>query len=85
MLLVAIDRLYGTAAARLVGGFGTFQNAMFVSSCLTLAAAFFGASKLFLNMAEQRVSDMERTRHWKYEPKRPRLSRSRMARPRPYR
>ncbi len=85
MLLITIDQMYGTAAARLVGGFGSFANAMFISSSLTLAGAFFGAAKLLLNMAEQRVADLERTRHWKYEPKRPRLGRPRLARPRPYR
>jgi hypothetical protein len=66
-------------------GFGSFFNVWIISACLVQAAAFFGAAKLFLNMAEQRVSDMERTRHWKYEPKRPRLGRKRLARPRPFR
>ncbi len=85
MLLLVIDQIYGTAATTLVGGWASFQNTMYISACLTMAAAFFGAAKLFLNMAEQRVSDLERTRHWKYEPKRPRLSRPRLARSRPYR
>jgi hypothetical protein len=85
MLLLVIDQIYGTAATTLVGGWASFQNTMYISACLTMAAAFFGAAKLFLNMAEQRVSDSERTRHWKYEPKRPRLSRPRMVRSRPYR
>jgi ABC-type transport system involved in multi-copper enzyme maturation permease subunit len=84
MLLTAIDQIYGTAATRLVGGWASFRNTMFISACVTLAAAFFGAAKLFLSMAEQRVSDLERTRHWKYEPKRPRLSRRKVVRPRPY-
>jgi uncharacterized membrane protein YraQ (UPF0718 family) len=84
MMLMVIDQVYGMGATRMVGGWASFRNTMFVSACLTLAASFFGAAKLFLNMAEQRVSDMERTRHWKYEPKRPRLSRRRIARPRPY-
>jgi len=84
MMLMVIDQVYGMGATRMVGGWASFRNTMFVSACLTLAASFFGAAKLFLNMAEQRVSDLERTRHWKYEPKRPRLSRRRIARPRPY-
>jgi hypothetical protein len=83
-MLQVIDHWYGTGAMALVG-FGSFLDAMTISACVILAAAFFGAAKLFLNMAEQRVSDLERTRHWKYEPKRPRLSRPRVARPRPYR
>ena len=66
-------------------GFGSFFNVWMISACLVQAGAFFGAAKLFLNLAEQRVSDMERTRHWKYEPKRPRLGRKRLARPRPFR
>lgn len=84
MLLMVVDRMIGAGATRLVG-FGSFTNAMFISASITLAAAFFGAAKLFLNMAEKRVADLERTRHWKYEPKRPRLGRPRLARPRPYR
>jgi ABC-type transport system involved in multi-copper enzyme maturation permease subunit len=84
MMLMIIDQVYGMGATRMVGGWASFRNTMFVSACLTLAASFFGAAKLFLNMAEQRVSDLERTRHWKYEPKRPRFSRRRSARPRPY-
>jgi hypothetical protein len=84
ILLSIIDRAYGTATTRMVGGWASFKNTMFISASLTLAAAFYGAAKLFLNMAEQRVSDMERTRHWKYEPKRPRLSRPRLVRQRPF-
>jgi ABC-type transport system involved in multi-copper enzyme maturation permease subunit len=85
IILMMFDRAYGTAATRMVGGFASFRNTMFISSAITLAAAFYGASKLFLNMAEQRVSDLERTRHWKFEPKRPRFGRPRLARSRPYR
>jgi hypothetical protein len=84
MLLMVLDRMIGAGATRIVG-FGSFANAMFISASITLAVAFFGAAKLFLNMAEKRVADLERTRHWKYEPKRPRLGRPRLARPRPYR
>jgi len=85
IILSMFDRAYGTAATRMVGGFASFRNTMFISSAMTLAAAFYGAAKLFLNMAEQRVSDLERTRHWKFEPKRPRFGRPRLARSRPYR
>jgi ABC-type transport system involved in multi-copper enzyme maturation permease subunit len=83
-MLLILDQWYGTGATTLVG-FGSFLDAMTISACVILAAAFFGTAKLFLNMAEQHVSDLERTRHWKYEPKRPRLSRPRMARSRPHR
>jgi len=83
MMLMVIDQVSGMGATRI--GWASFRNTMFIAACITLAASFFGAAKLFLNMAEQRVSDLERTRHWKYEPKRPRLGRPRMARPRPYR
>jgi hypothetical protein len=84
MILLLIDWRFGTGATTLLP-WASLQNTMYISACLTMAAAFFGAAKLFLNMAEQRVSDLERTRHWKYEPKRPRLSRPRLVRSRPYR
>jgi ABC-type transport system involved in multi-copper enzyme maturation permease subunit len=85
VLLQLVDALIlRTGVARMVGA-GTFLNAWRIAACIVQAAAFFGAAKLFLNMAEQRVSDLERTRHWKYEPKRPRLGRRKPARPRPYR
>jgi len=77
------ETILKTGVVRLLGFF-SFLTLWTISACIVQAGAFFGAAKLFLNMAEQRVSDLERTRHWKYEPKRPRLGRRKLARPRPY-
>lgn len=72
LFLQLADQVYSTNFTGAIGGFGTFANALFIASCLALAAVFFLASRLFLNFAEKRVSDRERIRHWKNEPLRPR-------------
>jgi len=51
-----------------VGPFSEFFVAFFISSCLALAAIFYGVAWWFINHAERRVADRERTRHWKDEP-----------------
>ena len=48
--------------------------------CGALALLFFGLAKFFVHDAEKRVSSTERTRHWDYDPDRPRSYR-RPARP----
>jgi hypothetical protein len=43
--------------------------------CITLAAAFALMAWRFVVSAEYRVSVLERTKHWRDEPKHPRWSR----------
>jgi ABC-type Na+ efflux pump permease subunit len=55
-----------------------------VATCLTLAGLFWGLGWYLLNDAQKWVADRERTRHWRDEPKRPKLTRRPVAQ-RPYR
>jgi hypothetical protein len=68
--LKMLDAFLGTSVTGMVG-FGQFHKAFFISACLILAGAFFGTAKFFLSLAEKRVADLERTRHWRDEPVRP--------------
>jgi hypothetical protein len=85
IFLRMVDAIAGTAATGVMG-FGQFYQVFFLSACLVLAGGFFGAAKFFLSLAEKRVTDLERTRHWRNEPYRPAsLGRSRAARSKSYR
>jgi ABC-type transport system involved in multi-copper enzyme maturation permease subunit len=70
------ELLRDAALSAAVNSFLTdFQNSFFISFCLVLALAFFFVSWRLLADAEYRVSVLERTKHWKDEPKRPDLRR----------
>jgi ABC-2 family transporter protein len=70
IFLMMVDAVLGTTATRVMG-FGQFYQTFFLSACLVLAGGFFGTARFFLSLAEKRVSDLERTRHWRNEPYRP--------------
>jgi hypothetical protein len=85
IFLRMVDAIAGTTATGVMG-FGQFYQVFFLSACLVLAGGFFGAAKFFLSLAEKRVADLERTRHWRNEPYRSAsLGRSRAARSKSYR
>ncbi|GIW83071.1 MAG: hypothetical protein KatS3mg105_4878 [Gemmatales bacterium] len=48
--------------------FGSAGSMLFLAMCFGLAAAFWVFSFLFVRFAENRVSHIERTRHWKSDP-----------------
>ncbi len=69
IFLEVADHVYGTAFTQAVGGFGGFYVAFLVASCVALAVIFWIAARnFFLKWAEQRISELERIRHWKDEP-----------------
>ena len=55
--------------------FGDFLSFFSVAMCITLAGAFAMMAWRFVVGAEYRVGVLERTKHWRDEPKHPRWSR----------
>jgi ABC-type transport system involved in multi-copper enzyme maturation permease subunit len=68
IFLKLADDLYNLGLTATIGPFKDFFFAFFFASCLALAAIFYGFAWWFITDAEKRVSDRERTRHWKDEP-----------------
>ncbi len=65
-MLALFDMLMGTSAAM---AFGRFQEAFNVSMCVTLAGIFVFLAWRLVVSAEYRVGVLERTKHWKHEPR----------------
>jgi len=68
LFLLMTDKVYSLGLTRAVGTFGDFFTAFFIATCLGLALIFWLVAWYFVGDAEKRVSDRERTRHWKEEP-----------------
>jgi cytochrome b subunit of formate dehydrogenase len=72
MIFVSIlDQYLGT---RPVARPRTFVDSMWIVSCILLAGSFVLMTWRFVVAAEYRVSILERTKHWRNEPKHPRWS-----------
>ncbi|HEV3263084.1 MAG TPA: ABC transporter permease subunit [Gemmataceae bacterium] len=85
LALMALDNLLQISTAGRAARFFTYYwDAFWIASCLVLAGVFFGIARYLIGAAEKRVSNLERTRHWKNEPANRRRRRS-AARSRYYR
>src|SRR5262249_20103263 len=69
LFLMAVDALLGIGVA---GGAGRLFSWVQVASCLALAVIFVIATIMLIRSAEYRVSILDRIKHWKDEPRRPR-------------
>jgi ABC-type transport system involved in multi-copper enzyme maturation permease subunit len=70
----------GVTPQGLAGAFSYWANAHAVAICITLAGLFILLAWMLLRSAEYRVGILERTKHWKNEPRRPRVRPVRPAR-----
>lgn len=70
LLLQAFDRIYGLGLgfSQSAGPSNDFLFAFIIATCIGLALIFWLVAIYFVSDAEKRVSDRERTRHWKEEP-----------------
>jgi ABC-type transport system involved in multi-copper enzyme maturation permease subunit len=55
------------------GAFGVWTTAFRFAVCITLAGVFILLAWMLVRSAEYRVGILERTKHWRNEPRRPRL------------
>jgi ABC-type transport system involved in multi-copper enzyme maturation permease subunit len=82
MVLVLVDRILvnylgmqKSFTAGGMGGLGFAYDGFGIAICLLMAGAFALCAWRFIVSAEYRVSVLERTKHWRNEPKHPRWSR----------
>jgi ABC-type transport system involved in multi-copper enzyme maturation permease subunit len=73
LLLELVERRLGIAATRIFGDH--YGEVVSLVMCLTLAGAFAFLAWRFVIAAEYRVSVLERTKHWRNEPRHPQWSR----------
>lgn len=67
LFLSILDNILGLNLIRSAPG-PWFLKSYFFAMCLGLAGLFWLLAWFFIRDAEKRVSELERTRHWKYDP-----------------
>jgi ABC-2 family transporter protein len=73
LALMLVEQRLGIAATRVFGNY--YGEVFYLTMCFTLAGAFAFIAWRFVISAEYRVGVLERTKHWRNEPKHPRWSR----------
>ncbi len=69
VVLALIDLILGTRiSSQGMTAFDSFVKLFLGAACIALAGVFYLFSRLFLDWAQRRIADRERTRHWYEEP-----------------